>query len=79
MKVVLVVLIFIFSLTGVICLVTGIYRTTLDYNEQGVYFNPDSLSTYSSQAIGAYFLLAVCSVLLAFFFGFLLKRYKKTA
>lgn len=79
MKFVLVVLIFILSLIGVICLTTGIYRMTLDYNEQGVYFNPDSVSTYSSQAIGAYFVVAICSLILAVGFCFLLKHYKKTA
>jgi uncharacterized membrane protein YjgN (DUF898 family) len=43
----------------IILFVTTVYRWSWDYNENGVHFSPDTMTTYNDGAIFAYGLLTI--------------------
>ncbi len=52
----------IFTLLTIVFLALTIYRMTWDYNEQGIHFDADSMTTYNESAVLAYGVLAVMSL-----------------
>jgi len=55
-----------FSIGAILLLMTTIYRWNWQYNEMGVHFEEESMTTYEKGAIGVYGLLTILIFVPAF-------------